>query len=96
MILVMEPTEDWSRTEETKEVQAGKQEHEVELTPRFCVVALPGFEPESWLRSRLGNCWRMVTSSEGVEKRVRLKHEGVFQMLQTKTPKGQAEYPRLP
>ena len=46
MILVMEPTEDWSRTEETKEVQAGKQEHEVELTPRFCVVALPGFEPE--------------------------------------------------
>jgi hypothetical protein len=51
-----------------------KQEREAEVTSRFCLVALSGFEPELWLRSRLRVWLLVVRRLKGVEKGARLEH----------------------
>lgn len=47
------------------------------ITPRFCVVARSGFEPELWLLSRLRDSFHAAMPSKGAEKQARLEHERI-------------------
>ncbi len=50
------------------------------------LVALSGFEPELWLRSRLRDYSRTVRRVQSIEKWTRLEHRGRFWMLTSACP----------